>query len=1832
MTIGNITSNSIQINNIQFKRYQNSNKYYLELLLFDSKYDEIQHAVGGPTQGSSSSSSFKAQAPGQLPPYVIRILKKTTPDVNTVTTNKNTIESLWQSVSSFNDQTYIGPDGITTYNATGFGVGLVPFYYKYNQAPWSNTNRLVTNYTYGNTNGFIKIRLDANGGVVLATNSNETSFTVTPNKQVSFNPSNSNIPIMKPCNTYNPVLNGFTEPGCYMVIIMRNSIDNIPDTTVSNNNLWQVDLDNINTKPNLKSAFAIITPPQFNLTYNPSDDLLTFNVKAYGSNNISNNVWTITNQYAGIPNFSTLRYPYNISTVSISKPQGAYPLENNIFSTPSSRYDAFDNFDWYVKLYNTQIVEKSYIDFAIKGAFMYDFRLTNNTTSLFNPYSTNTPTANSGYINYNINVTNNQIFTPSFEEVWIEKLQYERIQYNDIGNNSLTYLNPIIYSNDYIVKASITLPIELNTTIERIGPNHKYVFRSEWTDLFPELLTKESLGSEYILRLYKQRKDISGNSYELYQPVSNYKYITNSTSGRFIYPAEDSLSGYWYNDQKNNKIIVYTGKNETFNIFNTQPTDSNLTNGDYFNETEIRGGWFMVLQRNFTKSEFHTDGKNHVTTQGCFVHHVESPTLSIEYESTNKFPIEIKTTPTNEFINAKNYWSQKGTGIYTIDDNEVIELPQNYIEYPDLSIKQVREIYTDYNNHNLLNRVVIDFGIGDQTFVETLGSGAGALDISVNKFNGSYGNGNITGTNIYDSSSTLVDINTKPIIDPIILDVIIIKKNDEYAFECSWTEPYSKFITNKVFGSEYVLRLYQRNKHSELNDNSSYFSNPINNYKFIDVPNSGLKINSKLQWFDNDTHSMKIIVDKSGNVYDLNYDSNITGGTIQSLNGNGWTKEEIFGGWIMVLQRNFTFADSLDVYNINTQGCFVSNFELVPELLVIKDINNLPSNFETTITGDYKNSINNWSTINITDNTVTTLDTDLIDNPNPSISDLQVILLVSLNPIKLFNHVELILNLGDGVSIFTEYLNLGNKGFQSIISNINKISIDYKYDISTNAITIYERVQSTDQNDYLTNMSCNYVINNNNVYFKILFNEPMSDDLLQNEAYIINIFKKIKGYGTKETQWIEESSKLENYKWNSFEAPGKILNNTNGSIISSGSSLVELIIDVTGNYRQKSLISELTNSFETGGYIIIIRRNFKKPVDNYGVGINCFTLNSQYIYVPPSQPALGLNILNSSNLELTFDSTNEVYSSTIPVYNSYKPDGSFDVDIDLYIKTNEVEKSAAYKLKNIGRLTKITDVNNINIQLDKIQFDISKSELIKYFPDYGPVDFFIDVSYNWTSPDTFDLPIGKIGGFFNGINPPVIDNSLVSPLGTIVLPNKAITNTNELLLPVNTEWNSKNRVSNVKCDFIGDNTNRMLAIKWDEYNQQDLCANFTGSEYVIRIYKKRAEGNTPNDQWYDPINYNGIDNYRKTVDQTKSIRDDGVIQGLPVRANFYEQTITTTYMYFFADSAGNIFYNDYPTNEALITPFTDTDIDGGYLLVIQRNYANSDGKYLFTTTGKYFAYISSSVNTHSLTIDACNNSIVKSEPEPFSSYNSTSNGGGQNLQYTWTVELPTIEYFNVVTGENSNTIDTTQFVKKYRNRDKKAILTSKVKYNFSVDTLPFLEEYPLSSIEGTGFYEVSSSPYTVDLCIRPDSYPPPPWARYTPECPDPNMTPEEREKLQMRRKAETLKHVNNQHQFSATKTQQYAFVAKGYNQRRQTYATQTDSYTNPNTKNYPVLNGRSMTLPTDCPPKVLTFPSTCSDVPGPIVPLTYDPSVPLLNYKPVRTYVNGLTENFLYKK
>jgi hypothetical protein len=117
--------------------------------------------------------------------------------------------------------------------------------------------------------------------------------------------------------------------------------------------------------------------------------------------------------------------------------------------------------------------------------------------------------------------------------------------------------------------------------------------------------------------------------------------------------------------------------------------------------------------------------------------------------------------------------------------------------------------------------------------------------------------------------------------------------------------------------------------------------------------------------------------------------------------------------------------------------------------------------------------------------------------------------------------------------------------------------------------------------------------------------------------------------------------------------------------------------------------------------------------------------------------------------------------------------------------------------------------------------------------------------------------------------------------------------------------------------------------------------------------------------------------------------------------------------------------------------------------------------------------------------------------------------------------------------------------------------------------------------------------------------------------------------LDERRKAEILKYKNNSSNMS--KAQQYSMASRNALTRKKSWATQTQTYTNPNVDNLPEIkipiNGVFQTVSLRCNntnPKCGRT-SDC-DVPGPVIPLCDDTRVPLYNYKPQTTYSSGGTK------
>lgn len=101
--------------------------------------------------------------------------------------------------------------------------------------------------------------------------------------------------------------------------------------------------------------------------------------------------------------------------------------------------------------------------------------------------------------------------------------------------------------------------------------------------------------------------------------------------------------------------------------------------------------------------------------------------------------------------------------------------------------------------------------------------------------------------------------------------------------------------------------------------------------------------------------------------------------------------------------------------------------------------------------------------------------------------------------------------------------------------------------------------------------------------------------------------------------------------------------------------------------------------------------------------------------------------------------------------------------------------------------------------------------------------------------------------------------------------------------------------------------------------------------------------------------------------------------------------------------------------------------------------------------------------------------------------------------------------------------------------------------------------------------------------------------------------------LDMRRKAETLQHVNNQSNW--TKKQRFSYLARRPSQPHASGST--FMYKNPGTR--------------ACPKPPARNPSSSSDVPGNMI-LFYDPSVPLTNWRVQRVQTNAGGKNIAKNK
>jgi titin len=153
-----------------------------------------------------------------------------------------------------------------------------------------------------------------------------------------------------------------------------------------------------------------------------------------------------------------------------------------------------------------------------------------------------------------------------------------------------------------------------------------------------------------------------------------------------------------------------------------------------------------------------------------------------------------------------------------------------------------------------------------------------------------------------------------------------------------------------------------------------------------------------------------------------------------------------------------------------------------------------------------------------------------------------------------------------------------------------------------------------------------------------------------------------------------------------------------------------------------------------------------------------------------------------------------------------------------------------------------------------------------------------------------------------------------------------------------------------------------------------------------------------------------------------------------------------------------------------------------------------------------------------------------------------------------------------------------------------------------------------SNCEVFTWYTTGPNPNTNPPNQYPVPNPPRLWSRFISPCPGINA---DYNALNMRRKAEILKYKNNSS--NLTKSQEYSMASRNALTRKKSWATQSETYTNPNIDNLPVSNNSIV-----CPSPLIQCALTSdSDVPGPITKLCYDPLVPLYNYKNDHSYSQG---------
>jgi hypothetical protein len=135
-----------------------------------------------------------------------------------------------------------------------------------------------------------------------------------------------------------------------------------------------------------------------------------------------------------------------------------------------------------------------------------------------------------------------------------------------------------------------------------------------------------------------------------------------------------------------------------------------------------------------------------------------------------------------------------------------------------------------------------------------------------------------------------------------------------------------------------------------------------------------------------------------------------------------------------------------------------------------------------------------------------------------------------------------------------------------------------------------------------------------------------------------------------------------------------------------------------------------------------------------------------------------------------------------------------------------------------------------------------------------------------------------------------------------------------------------------------------------------------------------------------------------------------------------------------------------------------------------------------------------------------------------------------------------------------------------------------------------------------------------------------PWTTYHPECNSLDGTGITQFDLNMRRKAEVLRHTNNRNK--PTKKQLWATLNRAKLNRKKGWATQGFLYTNPNVNKLQFSENNPATNILQCPantsqPEIVVNSSTASDVPGKPINLYLNPNIPLTLFKKQYNYPSG---------